>query len=250
MFRKRKLKKILVVGTVNARILARQLQYYGINVDVMYPPRFFNPLKLIKYDAIYGIYIQSVWRVLIFAKLLRKKTILHVVGTDAVLYSKKFNWKKLFWWLGMCFADLRLYVSDELKNLVRHKGFVLPIPVDTTLFSTKLEAKREYDVLYYCPQGEEDIYKREWIERYIEEHPNEKVTIINGKVPYEDMPRIYLQHKKYIRMTTHDGNPKMVYEALLCGCEVWWNGKKVDKVPEEMLMENTIPRIMRLLEDC
>jgi len=31
---------------------------------------------------------------------------------------------------------------------------------------------------------------------------------------------------------------KMPYEAVLCGLDVVWNGQKVTKVPEEMLMEN------------
>jgi hypothetical protein len=115
------------------------------------------------------------------------------------------------------------------------------------------------DVLYYCPNPE--IYRLNWILNYAEEHPDETITILGHSssinlpnvrvipgVSYQQMPRLYGMHRRLIRMTTHDGYPKMPYEAILCGLNVVWNGEKVTKVPSEMLMENTIPRIVTLLE--
>ena len=55
-------------------------------------------------------------------------------------------------------------------------------------------------------------------------------------VPYVErsqMPALYRRHRKLIRMTTEDGLPRMIHEALLCGLEVIFNGDEVTKIPPE-----------------
>jgi len=115
------------------------------------------------------------------------------------------------------------------------------------------------DVLYYCPNPE--VYRLDWILEYAMQHSDETVTIIgspttvdlpNVKVipyaPYHEMPLLYNMHHRLIRMTTYNGCPKMPYEALLCDLEVIWNGQRIPKVANEMLMENTIPKLISILE--
>ncbi|MGA8857364.1 MAG: hypothetical protein WB643_09395, partial [Candidatus Bathyarchaeia archaeon] len=109
------------------------------------------------------------------------------------------------------------------------------------------------DVLYYCPSGEanEKIYRLSWIIEYAKTHPQEKITILGNVshpanytiqlpnlevIPFVErsqMPALYRRHKRLIRMTTEDGLPRMVHEALLCGLQVTFNGQIMKDVPKE-----------------
>jgi len=86
---------------------------------------------------------------------------------------------------------------------------------------------------------------------YARRHPGEKITIIGNithpatyevklpnveVVPFvnrSEMPAFYRHHKRLIRMTTEDGLPRMLHEALLCGLEVLFNGEEVKTIPRE-----------------
>jgi hypothetical protein len=49
----------------------------------------------------------------------------------------------------------------------------------------------------------------------------------------EKMPEFYRKHKRLIRMTTEDGLPQMIHEALLSGVQVTFNGVEIQDVPKE-----------------
>jgi hypothetical protein len=189
-----------------------------------------------------------------------KKLVLHVVGSDA---KKMSRWMKR----ALVLANEVLYVSREIRDEIGlNKGKVIPIPVDTKKFVPRLSNPKR-DVLYYCPN--EKIYRLDWVLQYAKNHSDETITLIVGKknrkrafadprypnvlfvsaIDYENMVNYYHQHRKLIRMTIHDGYPKMPYEALLCGLEVIWNGKKITKVPSEMRMENTRPKLISMLRE-
>ncbi|MEM1547134.1 MAG: hypothetical protein QXP91_11855 [Candidatus Methanomethylicia archaeon] len=253
-------KKILLVGAGNANILARQLRYYGVYAEAKFPPKFPALSLFRKFDIIYGVHLMSLTRHIPFIKLLRKKSLVHIIGSDAFRYSAERGLKSYIWKLTLNMYDEVLYVSKEVQQLIGlREGRVLPIPIDTRIFR-KLKIKGEKrDILYYCPNPK--IYRLDWILQYAKEHPDKTITILgypylinlpNVKVipywEYEKMPILYNMHRCLIRMTTHDGYPKMPYEALLCGLEVIWNGKKITEVPEEMLMERTIPKLILILE--
>lgn len=252
--------RILLIGTLNADILAQQLRYYGVDVEVMLPPRFPNPLLFRGFDVIYGIYLMSLTRSAPFVRFLRKKCLVHIIGSDAFSYANTQGVKKKLWNSTLRMCDEILYVTDELKQLVGlGRGKVIPIPIDTRMFKKSKVGAPKRDILYLCPNPE--IYRLDWIVKYAKEHPDETITVLGCPcgidlpnveviplVPYRQMPKLYRMHRRLIRMTTHDGYPKMPYEALLCGLEVVWNGQRITKVPAEMLMENTIPKLLSTLK--
>jgi len=253
--------KVLLVGTNNAEILARQLQYYGITAKPMLPPKIPTLLKLRSFNIVYGIYLASITRQIPVIKLLKKKSLVHIIGSDAFTYAYASSLKKKIWKSALKMYDEILFVTKELQQRMSLKrGIVIPIPIDTKIFRKIRYNGEKRDVLYYCPKPK--TYRLKWILQYAKEHPNETITIIgyphevklpNVKVipqwPYEKMPILYSMHRRLIRMTTHDGYPKMPYEALLCGLEVLWNSKKITQVPPEMLMENTIPKLISILNE-
>ncbi len=252
--------KVFLTGSFNAEILARQLSYYGVETKVDLPPKVLASFNLRSFDVIYSVCFMRSIRLVLSSKFFRKNYVVHFIGSDALEYTSKrgFGRKSSDVVLRLC--DEVFYVTEELKQLVGlGRGRVIPIPVDTRMFrETGYHGEKRY-VLYYCPNPE--IYRSDWIAKYAVAHPDETITILGSPnlsglsnvkvishVPYRQMPKLYQMHRRLIRMTTHDGCPKMPYEALLCGLEVMWNGKRVTTVPKEMLMEDTVPRLISILE--
>jgi hypothetical protein len=200
-----------------------------------------------------------------FIKLLRKKYIIHVIGSDAFRYANASSGletlRKKLWDSTLKGCNEILYVTSDLKQTMGlERGRVIPIPIDTKIFRPNKHCVEKRDVLYYCPDPK--IYRIKWILQYAKDHTNETITILghpysvnlpNVKavpfIPYNQMSIFYSMHHRLIRMTIHDGYPKMPYEAFLCGLEVLWNGRKITSVPPEMLMENTIPKLLSILEE-
>jgi len=254
--------KILLVGTDNAKIIAQQFQYYRINTNVIPPPEIPNPFLLRKYSIIYGIYLLSLTRTTPLIKLLNKKSLIHIIGSDAYKYAKATeSMKKKLLTLTLNTCSEILYVTGELKQVMEtEKGKIIPIPIDTRMFKKQKHQGEKRDILYYCPDPE--IYRLEWILDYAKKHPKETISVLGSPhrirlpnvkvirfVPYHKMPELYCMHRRLIRMTTHDGYPKMPYEALLCGLEVSWNNQRITKIPAEMLMEKTIPKLVSIIEN-
>lgn len=252
--------KIFLTGSFNADILARQLRYYGVESEAGLPPKFPNSIFLRNFDFIYGVCFMRSVSLALSSKFLRKNYVVHFIGSDALDYASRRGVEKKSSDIVLRLCDEVFYVTAELKQLVGlGRGRVIPIPVDTRMFRETGYHGEKRDVLYYCPNPE--IYRSDWIVKYAVDHPNETITILGSPnllgmpnvkvishVPYGQMPKLYQMHHRLIRMTTHDGCPKMPYEALLCGLEVMWNGQRVTTVPKGMLMENTIPRLVSILE--
>lgn len=241
--------RVLLIGKGNNEILARML--HNFDADVECEARLsYNILKYHNYNCcvIVGFFgRRNVGIFTMMALLGVSRPIVYIVGSDALKIKNSWFFRTM---LNLCmFRHARLvYVSEHLRDELGINGEIIPIPIDTSLFKVITTAERSEDVLYYCPKGNEELYRRDWIDAYMREHPNEKVTILDGFVPYEQMPIVYNTHKKLIRMTTRDGVPKMPYEALLCGCKVEYNGVDITEIPDEMKMEVSIPKLMKILE--
>ncbi len=250
--------RVLVVGagSPNADMVAEVLRSAG--VDAQWTDRIKRPsIRLIlSVDAVYGIYLQTCSRYILAAKLLGKKTIVHFVGSDAYWVNRESSlWRRRYWRFVLNHTDLIFYVSPHLEQLVGRNGTVLPFPISTRAFrdARLTQTPPDRDVLYYCPSGQanERIYELEWIVKYAHEHPEEKITVIGNSsnpanydlklpnvevIPYlerSEMPALYRRHKVLIRMTTEDGLPRMIHEAILSGLKVIYNGREVTEVPPE-----------------
>jgi hypothetical protein len=250
--------RILVVGTgsPNADMVAEVLNANGLQAEWTDKIRFPNPFVLRGFDFVYGIYLQTCSRYIIVAKLLGKKTMIHFIGSDAYWYSRERSmWRRAYWKAVLHLTDLVFYVSPHLENFVHAKGFVLPLPIVWSDFRSPhlRNIQPDRDVLYYCPGGKRnaEIYRLAWIIEYARRHRGEKITIVGNiahpatyevklpnveVVPFvnrSEMPAFYRHHKRLIRMTTEDGLPRMLHEALLCGLEVLFNGEEVKTIPRE-----------------
>lgn len=265
--------KILVVGagSPNADLVAEVLRSNGFDAEWTDGVKIPDLRLILKSDLIYGIYLQTCSRYLLAAKLLGKKTIVHFVGSDAYWVARELSsWRQKYWRFVLEHCDLVFYVSPHLEAMIQRKGFVLPFPIATQEFrrGKLLQVSADRDVLYYCPSGEanERIYRLAWIVEYTRGHPEEKITIIGNVahpakyeislpnvdvIPFVErsqMPMLYRRHKRLIRMTTEDGLPRMVHEALLAGLKVTYNGQEVESVPQEREPAEFAATFKRILE--
>jgi len=267
----RKNLKILVVGagSPNADMVAEVLNAGGFQAAWTDKIRCPNPFRIKRFDLVYGIYLQSCSRYIIAGKLLGKKTLIHFVGSDAYWMAREQSILRRFYWrIVLRLTDIVLYVSPHLQKMVHREGSVLPFPIATSEFqSSQAGALPDRDVLYYCPGGERnaEIYRISWIIDYARQHPNEQITILGNVthpahyqidlpnaqvVPYvtrAEMPAFYKRHRKLIRMTTEDGLPRMLSEALLSGLEVEFNGQKVKDIPPERVPQEFVNTLERVL---
>lgn len=243
-------------GSPNADLVAEVLRSNGIDAEWTDRVRIPRLGLIRKADVVYGIYLQTCSRYILAAKLLGKKTIVHFVGSDAYWVARELSfWRQMYWRFVLRHCDLLFYVSPHLEGMIGRKGIILPFPIATEQFreAKSLQVTPDRDVLYYCPSGEanERIYRLSWIIEYAQAHPNEKITIIGNVshpaayeihlpnveiIPFVErsqMPKLYRRHRRLIRMTTEDGLPRMVHEALLAGLAVTYNGEEMSQVPRE-----------------
>ena len=250
--------KVLVVGagSPNADLVAEVLRSSGVEAE--WTDRVKTPrLSLIrKADVVYGIYLQTCSRYILAAKLMGRRTIVHFVGSDAYWVARELSsWRQMYWRVVLNHCDLLFYVSPHLEKMIGRTGVVLPFPISTDQFrrARSLKVIPDRDILYYCPSGEanERIYRLSWIKQYAQAHLDEKITIIGNVshpatyainlpnvdvIPFVErsqMPGLYRRHRRLIRMTTEDGLPRMVHEALLAGLKVTYNGEEMTLVPKE-----------------
>jgi len=249
---------ILVVGagSPNADMVAEALNANGFKAEWTDKIRSPSPSLIWRFGLVYGIYLQTCSRYIVMAKILRKKTIIHFVGSDAYWYARERSiWRRVYWRIVLRCTDLVIYVSPHLCEFVRRKGSVIPFPIASREFlsPTLLGIIPDRDILYYCPGGERnaEIYRLQWIIEYARQHPNEKITILGSITHPPDykinlpnvevvkfiernqMPAFYRRHRRLIRMTSEDGLPRMLSEALLSGLLVTFNGKEVTEIPKE-----------------
>jgi hypothetical protein len=248
--------RILMVGArgCNNEVVVEALRSRGFEVEYTEDVKIPDPVKLREVDVVYGAHLQTASRYMAAAEALRKKTIIHFVGSDAYRYADEKGLRKLFWRFVVYACELALYTSPHLMEFVGKKGAALPFPINVNEFKkARGSVQPDRDTLYYCPGGHfsAKIYRLDWILNHAKKHPEEKITIIGNAaspahhrinlanvevipfMPQEKMPELYAKHRRLIRMTSQDGLPRMLDEALLCGLEVIFNGKKItNTVPE------------------
>jgi hypothetical protein len=244
--------RLLLAGSEHLEPIAELLRGKGYYVVRLEPRRRSLYVDVVpRFDLVYAEYLMNGARLAKVARLFGKRFVMHIIGTDAIRYAaEKFSWRWFAWFTGLALSDHILYASDDLQQLVGFPGLTLPFPIDTQTIAKRERKGEKRDILYYCPANN-PIYRPDWLVEFARSNPRLTVTVIGDlghrNVPFNvvvrpvvdrrEMSRIYSEHNKLVRMTTHDGTPRMVYEALLSGLDVIWNGEKVTSVPEEVTPE-------------
>lgn len=134
-------------------------------------------------------------------------------------------------------SKLNIFISPQHRknheaafgDCIKNKSITLPLAIRTARFNAVAGVARE-DNSYFIPS-----YRKckENIDAFIKEHPEYKYTTAGefdrcdlpgvknlGAVLITDMARIYSEHKYMLHLPLKvGGGERVVFEAVLCGCE-------------------------------
>ncbi len=240
-----KTEKILLISEAHFGKSIRELVYPNYNIsfipiDNWRSMDFLSKMLLLQKHNIIHHFGGTFSKTLINGcKALRKKLIIHFIGTD-VYHIIKSNRNEI--------NSIRKLYSNAWKlaavgeNLVEELNSVGIDKVEYVPFAAGITEPSDYNkqpensALVYLPQGKEDFYGAKEIKGIIQNFPAVRFYILanegydNLKVDnvkfsgWIDNVGDYLNKVKiYLRYTVHDGVPNMVLEALLYGRQVLYN---------------------------
>ncbi|MCE7739615.1 MAG: glycosyltransferase family 4 protein [Candidatus Heimdallarchaeota archaeon] len=251
--------KDLKLSLVGAHIesLNQALEKRGYNTNLL-PTTHFPKKKQIKdSDIIFGAYFQSAWPWFVIGKLCRKKTVCHWVGSDSVLSVQ--NWKrKLQTKIFAKFVDTHISVSTRIKEELDKIGIDSTVLFHGSDIETEdIPMPEKLGVLIYFIAGREKLYGVDRVIEISKEvkdvdfyfvghfdslHYKEKYNQSNLHfLGYINISEIWSKISVIVRMTEHDGFPKIIVEAYSKGRYVIHNyplpGVILSKTNKEVVSE-------------
>jgi hypothetical protein len=182
----------------------------------------------------FGAYGPGYFRLFAAAKALRKRTALFWIGTDVVHATTSHRgWASAI----QRVVDLNLAVTEELGGeLGRIGARAEVVPIVSDLTGIRVEPLPvSQAVLCYLPPVEHLFYGSEIVRDLARRLPDTPFLVVGGwqdPAPppnleclgfVDDMAPIYGRTSVLLRMTPHDGLPKMLLEALAFGRHVIWS---------------------------
>jgi ADP-heptose:LPS heptosyltransferase len=95
-------------------------------------------------------------------------------------------------------------------------GICIPELLDTEMFKPVKGVKRQPDTTLVAIPGK---WSKPELDRFTGTHKN--VTVLQGKVPHQDMPALYSQYETFAHFPARKWPcDRVIFEAALCGCKV------------------------------
>ena len=209
-----------------------------IDVTFLYPSlhnmNFKNKIKDIDIIHFIGSPTVSTHGVLTFLRLKswKKKIIIHWIGADSWLATNKII-PQFYTNLLKNKIDLHLAIEKELARKIEKigiKAIIQPLPVATHYELQPLPDEKQ--VLVYAPDKNEYYWNRfngNIIKKIVKEFPNVNFIIARNSGKYFDeanvscfewvdnMEELYKKVIAIVRISTHDGLPGTIIEALSMG---------------------------------
>jgi len=225
-------KKISLIGA-HTESLSEALLKRGYKTDIL-PITHFPSFKRIKdSEIILGAYFHTSWPWFVLSKLKGKKTICHWIGSDSLLAVQ--NWRrKLQTKIFTKFVDLHISVSNRIKEELDEMGIE-----STVLFHgsdiepEEVSLPKKLGVLVYFIEGREKLYglervieiskKLQDVAFYFVGHfnPDNFTQIYKHNnlyfIGFTDLKELWPKISVIVRMTEHDGFPKIILEAYAKG---------------------------------
>lgn len=237
------MKKILIIGTTQSAHLKKLFLNAGFSAKVVsnnvtdskigqlkYLFKYFT--ALIKADYLYVVSGQkNSSKNLIFARRLKKKIIMHWIGTDVYemlqsdkpeIYTGKIQ--------HICGSQ---QLCDELKSIHIYADVIPIIPLKISMDLAGMPQK--HSVLIYLPEGKEEFYGADSIRNLAIRNPNIDFHVVankgykplelsnvifHGMLNSSEMSAMYEKISILLRIPKHDGLSMMVIEALAKGKQV------------------------------
>jgi hypothetical protein len=221
----------------NAELMASQLERYGIEVSRIRADR---PLgshvqAIRRCDAVYSIAYGFSYRFFALVRVLGKRSVNHWVGTDVwrtisnVAEARRAR-------LTAFLIDKQLAVAPHLVDELASVGLQVElVPIIPFLKAPRLRSAQAGQIraLAYLPDGRPDFYGGDIIYELAKEFTQVPFTVVTGtgraqtRLPnleylgyVPDIDEVYEQASILIRITKHDGLPRMILEGLARGYQV------------------------------
>jgi glycosyltransferase involved in cell wall biosynthesis len=104
--------------------------------------------------------------------------------------------------------------SDSGERVINPRGFRAYVRNDTFFHAIPLVLKQRPEVRFICPTMESDAQALKWVK---ELDIVEAVDLL-PRQPRPQMADLFRQAAIVVSITTHDGTPNTLLEALACGC--------------------------------
>ena len=256
--------KILLLGEeYHAKVFYEQLENYEKSV---FEPKFYKELPSQNTLANYDLFHLVSSPLPVIKKLIRykKPVFYHWIGTDVYRFINDSFIKRFFKKLIINSPLVHnLVVSENLKiELQQFNLSSTIIPLTKLKFVDEAPAlPAKLSVLSYVPKNRWDFYHGDLITELSVKMPDVDFHILSAGKERSGRPNLYFYdfvndttpfYKKcsvLLRITTHDGLPKMVLEALSYGRQVLWN----ETFPNCFTVKNSIECIKvleKLKLDC
>lgn len=237
------MKKILIIGSTQSEHLEKLFSNAGYNARAISDGgtaslagqlKYFFKLfpALLKTDYLYIVFAQrNNSKNLILARLLKKKVIMHWIGTD--VYQTIHSDKPEIYTGNIHHICGSKLLHDELKSINISADIIPILPLKMNMDIIKQPEK--HSVLIYLPEGKEDFYGADRIRELAIRNPNIEFHIVanqgykplelpnvifHGRLNSEEMNDMYKNISILLRIPKHDGLSMMVIEALAKGKQV------------------------------
>ncbi|MHA1722465.1 MAG: hypothetical protein ACTSXW_05235 [Candidatus Baldrarchaeia archaeon] len=233
---------VLLIGLKHpSKMVAYWLHKAGINPHIGNVFSLFRPKK---YRIVHFVYSPTIKIrgpiLLLFLKVLKKKVLVHWVGSDVMGLLTKRKMQILNS-ISKRFVDKHLTVAPWLYRELKYMGVESTVvPLLPNIEANVSRLPDDFSFLFYLPEKRYDFYGGKILERLAVDLPEAKFLVVAntgkkygkrrnvkflGHVPYREMSKLYRKVRGLIRLPFHDGLSMMVIEALLHGRYVIYSKK-------------------------
>ena len=239
------IKLAIITNDIRKVEFVREMNKQGVKVTELKGGKWSVPSEIKKVDIVQATLYEErdfpgvLYRFLL-AKFFRRQTVRLWVGTDVLLVLQQEKERFLSKVLDRL-TDSNIVVSDNLRDELEQVGIhseYIPQPFCNAQVIEPLPLPEQFTVLAYLPDNRREFYGFHIIGSLAVEFPDIQFLVVGGNGGTEerllnlqyvgmtnDMETIYKKASLLIRITEHDGLPRMVIEALLRGRNIIWSQK-------------------------
>ena len=206
------------------------------------PFSFLNELKNVNLVYFFnGLGFKKIKNVIFLKFILRKKVIVHFVGSDALKLITRNFIEKMKWKIALKSANKVFGISQNIVNELSSFVNIKYLPISFEEFNHKFQPyPLKFTAITYLPTVKDlNFYGANFIYELIENNPDIDFIILGDNnnnlhfdnvefIPIDmniDLSDLYERSSVLLRLTEHDGLSNMVLESLARGRHVIWTSK-------------------------